>query len=144
METFSRVLVDSNFIIALFNPDDGLFKAADLALTKLLLSRSVLVVTNFVFSEVVTVLSQRRGRIVASEAGEHILEDSSFEFLYLDEYLHHETWEIFRQINRKNVGFVDCSMLAVMRLENCDAFLTFDHALAKLAEKQRFKLWPTT
>ena len=137
----SKIFIDSNFFIALFNPVDGLNKAAT-KLSKLMEAENFQIcVTNLILAEVVTVLSLRAGREIAIDAGRDLL--SIHNFIYIDAFLSKKTWEIFQKIEKKNVGFVDCSILAVMESESIDYLLTFDVTDFRSLQKPfKFKLYP--
>ena len=76
--------------------------------------------------EIVTILSQRRSRIIATAAGNYILSDPRVRIVHIDENLHRASWDIFQATSRKNMSFVDCSIVAVMHAENIKCLLTFD------------------
>lgn len=84
----------------------------------------------------------RGGRPAGIVAGESLLLTERLEVAFVDSVLHQAAWRIFQEISQKDFGFVDCSILAVLRAEPVDALLTFDSLLAKLARKQRVKTWP--
>ena len=95
MEKSKRIFVDSNYFIALFNPQDSLCKRAEELSQKLYEEERSLIFINFIFLEVVTVLSQKKGRLGGIEAGAHLLTYPSFECLHIDEALQQEAWSIF-------------------------------------------------
>lgn len=135
MEENSRVFVDSNYFVALFNPHDALHKKS-LDLARALDAReSRLIISNLVFLEVVTVLSQRRGKKAALKVGEYLLSSPRVEVVHVDEELNQSTWNIFKEVTEKDVSFVDCSIIAILKAENIADILTFDtrdfHALQK-------------
>ncbi len=129
MENRSRVFVDSNFFVAFFNPADSLHSRAVAAAKKLYQDDAALVISNFIFLEVVTVISQRVGRESALRVGAHLLNDPrKIEIIHIDPFLQDSAWRIFQSIPKKDVGFVDCSILAVLRAEDIRSLLTFDAA----------------
>jgi predicted nucleic acid-binding protein len=138
----SRVFVDSNYFVALFNPLDTLHKRA-LALARKIDSQNAsLVISNFVFLEIVTVLSQRRDRKVAIEVGEHLLTNSLVTIIQVDELLQRESWHIFQNIIEKNVSFVDSSIVAIMKAEYITKLLTFDvNDFKKLRKRYQFNFY---
>ncbi len=126
MGKFERIFVDSNYFIALFNPQDALCKRAEELSQKIYEEGNSLIFSNFIFLEVVTVLSQKKGRSGGIEAGIHLLGHPSFEYITIDEGLQQETWKIFQQVKNKNVSFVDCSIIACLEAEGITTLLTFD------------------
>lgn len=142
-ENNSKVFVDSNFYIALFNPEDTLYNKA-VQVSKTIQKKGLKIfISNLIFLEAVTVLSMRTGRKTAVETGIRLLENPNF--IHIDLSLEEKTWEIFKKIDRKNMSFVDCSILALMQLEGINYLLTFDEKDFKSLQKAySFKLYPTS
>ncbi len=130
-----RVFGDSNYLIALFNIKDGLHEKALTISDKLTNENTTLVVSSFIFLETVTVLSQKVNREVARRVGNELLLRGQVEILHVTEVLQDKSWEIFQEINRKNVSFVDCSILAIMEQEDIPLLLTFDREDFKPLQK---------
>ena len=140
METSKVIFVDSNYFIGLSNPDDLLYaRARKIAQS---IQDDILVLSNFVFGEVVTVVSQRRSREAGIEAGQYILSHPRIRFVHIDENLQKESWRIFQEIQSKNISFVDCSIIAAMNAEDISTLLTFDRSdFAALQKQYRFSLY---
>jgi len=136
------VFVDSNFFVALFNPSDTLHKQALLAASRLDDQNIPVILSNFVFLEVVTVLSQKRGKAVAVTCGKYLQTDSKFSIVHVDERLQEHTWELFKSTESKNISFVDCSTVAIMEDEAITKLLTFDKTdFKKLQKHHKFSLF---
>jgi len=143
MEGSSRVFVDSNYFIAFFNPADALNSRAVAVAKKMYAEDAVFVISNFIFLEVVTVLSQRVGRDAALRVGRHLLEDPKVQMIHIDQPLQQAAWSIFQAVPGKDVGFVDCSILAVMQAEALRLLLTFDvKDFRPLLKGFRFAVYP--
>lgn len=141
MEQSERIFLDSNYWVALFNSNDALYPAARALARKLDKEKSALIISNFIFLEVVTVLSQRRGKEVAVAAGKYLFSDSIIR-VHIDASLQKDTWSIFQQMKEKNISFVDCSTIALMRAERIDDLLTFDvKDFRRLKRMFRFRLY---
>ncbi len=137
-----RVVVDSNFWVALFNSWDSLYPKASKVASQLDKNKTRLVLTNLIFLETVTVLSQRRGRRAAIETGEYLLANPNIEKIHIDSDLQKSSWQIFKEIANKNASFVDCSTIAVMKAEGLHRLLTFDlQDFKPLSKKYRFGLY---
>lgn len=126
MEVSEKVFVDSNFFIALFSKADSLHTRARAIATDIDSRAVQLVISNLIFLETVTVLSQRRGRAMAKEAGVYLLSAPNVEIIHIDPSLQHETWVLFQHAGHKDISFVDCSTAVVMRSESISHILTFD------------------
>ncbi len=96
----------------------------------------------FIFLEIVTILSQRRSRRVAIETGEYLLANPNVEIIHIGPVLQTSSWQIFKEIANKNVSFVDCSTIAVMKAEGIRHLLTLDlQDFKPLSKKYRFGLY---
>lgn len=142
MEENKCVFVDSNYFIAFFNPADSLHRqAADIG-RKLNSEDTQLVISNLVFLEVVTVLSQKMSREVAVWVGDYFTVSPQVKLLHVDEMLQIEAWTIFKQTPLKNISFVDCSIIACMKKERIVDLLTFDKKdFRQLQERFHFKFY---
>jgi len=121
-----RIFVDSNYFIAFFNPTDSLHQKTQDIGKELDRKGIPLTLSNLIFLEVVTVISQRRNKQIAGEVGEYLETNPLVEIIHVDEVLHQNTWEIFKSVQQKDVSFVDCSIIACMRFEGIHELLTFD------------------
>jgi predicted nucleic acid-binding protein len=138
----NQLFVDSNYWISLFHPNDSLHQKASAIGETLKQELCSLEISNLVFLEVVTVLSQRGGKLAGITAGKFFLEDPSIRIIHVDEHLQRESWRIFQDMPSKNMSFVDCSTLAVLRAEGIRKLLTFDTTDFKnLRKTYRFSLY---
>ncbi len=142
MENNERVFVDSNYFIALFNPFDNLHLKARKITEELVREKIPLVISNFIFLETATILSQKRGKEIAIEVGNYFFSNLTIEIVHIDESLQESSWKIFQEIKNKNMSFVDCSNIAVIKAEGISKLLTFDiEDFKKLQKKYRFSLY---
>lgn len=121
-----KIFVDSNYLIALANEEDDQHEKARAIAKRLAGENPLLILSNYVFSEITTVLSLRAGRAIAREVGNGLLGNPRAEIIIADEDLDHQAWTIFKQIKSKDVSFVDCSIIAAMRSVGISDLLTFD------------------
>ncbi|MBI3289987.1 PIN domain-containing protein [Candidatus Microgenomates bacterium] len=138
----TKIFVDSNYFIALYNPEDSLYENAQRTSRVVTKEKPQLVISNFIFLETVTVLSQRAGKDAAILIGKHLIRDQRIEIIYINEELNELTWKIFQQIKRKNLSFVDASIIACMQYEDINKLLTFDEEdFSNLRRKYRFSFF---
>ncbi len=134
------VFVDSNFFCAFYNPKDSQhLKALSLA-KKLSLSKVQLWISNYIFLEVVTIISQRVGKKEGIAVGNKIKNDDFVSNIHIDESLHQLSWEFFRQVSKKDPSFVDLSIIAVMKSRDIHTLLTFDKDLILIARFSKIKV----
>lgn len=124
-----RVFVDSNVFIGIFNKDDALHKKALTLWDGLKKEDALIVVSNFIISEVITVLSQRVGKQLALEFAFSIYfnEKEEVELVRMDERCELLTLEYFTKISSKNVSFTDVSILAILEIYHIEALASFDN-----------------
>ena len=122
----NKVFVDTNFWIALLNTSDSLHQRAIATITKIRRESPLLFISNFIFLETVTVAAQRISKKAALFIGEQLLKDDQVSIIHVNQRIHLRTWEIFSRVKRKNISFVDCSILAIMEQEEIPYLLTFD------------------
>ncbi|MFW5720166.1 MAG: type II toxin-antitoxin system VapC family toxin [Candidatus Dojkabacteria bacterium] len=119
----SKLFADSNFFISLTNTDDSTHLPA-MEIFKSIGGFEELSITNFIFSEVITVVSQKVGKSEAMELGEDIKKKVSI--IYLDEDIMNLAWSVFKSDKSKNLSFTDATSLAIIKLMGFKKFLTFD------------------
>lgn len=135
-----NVFVDSNFFCAFYNPKDSLhIKALGLA-EKLRFSKARLWISNYVFLEVVTIVSQRVGKKEGVTVGNKIKNVDFVSNIHIDESLHQLSWDLFKQVSKKDPSFVDMSIIAAMKAGNIQALLTFDKDLIQIARFSKVKV----
>lgn len=137
----SRIFVDSNFFVALFNPEDSQHRKARTISNQFPKNNFTFVISNYIFLEITTVLSQRVGRGVSILTGKYLINTSEIEIIHINSTLHERSWQIFQQIKRKNMGFIDASNLTIMTTEEIHELLTFDvEDFAPLQKQYHFSL----
>ena len=142
MNRSNRVFVDSNVLIAALRSEDTLHQQAIKTIVALEQQAEAMVISNLIFLEVVTILSQRVSRSVAVKAGNDLLLHPLVEMIHVTETLQTDTWQIFTAAKNKNISFVDCSIMAVMKAEGVKDLLTFDQTeFRSLRKDHRFRFW---
>jgi predicted nucleic acid-binding protein len=139
-----KVFIDSNYFIALYNPQDKLHEQATTLAIELTKQNPQVYISTFTFIEITTVISQRVGRIASIEAGKELLNSDDFSFIHGSKELEKRSWEIFQDVSQKNVSFVDCSIIAAMKFEDIPTLITFDKKdFNPLQRKYKFSLYET-
>ena len=124
-------LADSDFLIALYSKDDANHARALSLLEKISELPSIrFCISVLVYSEVVTVLSQR----VAQKTAHFFMEDIELHgitFLYVAEESFRIAQDVFRKQRSKNTSFVDAVNIALMLIHNFTSLLSFDRDYMK-------------
>lgn len=124
-----KLLVDSDFLISLFRPDDSNHaKASDIY--KNIESKSELVALSLVFQESSTVMSKRFGMNEAIRFYGLVRKLVDKDIL-LDKDLEKDAWNIFLKQNKKGTSFIDCANLATLEKFKLDGILSFDEFYPK-------------
>ncbi len=127
-----RLLVDSDFLIALTKEDDTNHITATTKAERYQLAS--IFVTPFVIPEAATVLSYR----VSHEAAKRFLKgvrSSGLIVLPHDEVITHDTDEFFLVQRRKGTSWVDCCNVTTVRAYQLDGILSFDAFYRKVSLK---------
>ena len=108
------IFLDSSAIIAYKNADDINHKKAADIFQKLNAGKyGIGVISEFVFSEVTTVLALRKSMDAAKEVGSVLLDGREIEIMKASEVFE-RSWEIFSNQENTGLSFVDASNLACM------------------------------
>lgn len=127
MNSIKQILVDSDVFVGLFKKDDAHFPQVKRTFKLLQETNSVFLISNFVFSESITVISQKVGHKEAIEFIQFVKSDrAELKTIRLDEDTEDLALEIFKKQTSKNVSFVDCTNIALYKRENIDAIWSFD------------------
>ncbi len=120
------IFLDSSAIIAYKNADDINHKKASDIFQKLNAGEyGIGVISEFVFSEVTTVLALRKSMEAAKEVGSVLLDAKEIEIMKASEVFE-RSWEIFRNQEDGGLSFVDASNLACMEMRRIRMIATFD------------------
>ncbi len=120
------IFLDSSAVIAFKNKDDIHHKKAIQIFDRIVTGEFGQAVTSeFIFSEVVTVLLLRKGLETAVEVG-RVLEEARDVTVVKGSSLFGSGWKIFQSQEGSKVSFVDSSSIACMRERGIKHIATFD------------------
>ncbi len=126
------IFLDSSAIIAYKNADDiNHRKASDIFQKLNAGDYGIGVISEFVFSEVTTVLALRKSMDAAKEVGNILLEAREIEIMRASEVFE-RSWEIFSEQENTGLSFVDASNLACMKMRKIKKIATFDKDFVKI------------
>lgn len=91
--------------------------------------KNKIITSNFVFAEIVTIVSQNAGKEVAIDAGNYIKD--IFSVIRIPTEIEDLAWDIFKKQTSKNVSFVDCTTIALFQKDIFDKLFTFDSDFKK-------------
>jgi len=128
------IFLDSSAIIAYKNADDINHKKAVALFQKLNAGEyGIGVISEFVFSEVTTVLALRKSMEAAKDVGNVLLDAKEIEIMKASEVFE-RSWEIFSNQEESGLSFVDASNLACMEMRRIRKIATFDKDFLGLSD----------
>ena len=123
----NNIFIDANVFIALLNRQDGLHGKASVLWSELENNRYSLVTSNFVISEVITVLSMRAGKQVALLFADMVYHKTTIlRVLRVNEETELSAISYLKLFKSKNVSFCDCATMAILKIYNIKNIATFD------------------
>jgi predicted nucleic acid-binding protein len=126
------IVLDSSFLIAFYNERDVHHKAALRVMERLLEGEfDPVLLPEYVFLEVVTVLSARRGLSIAVSVGRTLLNSEEVEFVPCSEYFV-ATMDAFAREGRLGLSFTDAAIVAICRQRGAEYVATFDADFKKV------------
>lgn len=117
------IFLDSSVVIS-YKIKDDINHAKAVKIIKKIMEYDRIIVSEYVFAEVVTVLSLKESLKAAVDVGKGLRKAKEVEILKLGN-LFEQAWEIFIE-KGKYLSFVDCSSIAVMRNMGIKKIATFD------------------
>lgn len=117
------VFGDASAIVSFYDSSDSNHKKAQKLAIQF--STDKFIISNFVFAEIVTILSQRMGKQPAIIAGNELI--TAYTIVKLTTDIETLAWEIFKKQTSKNVSFVDCTTFALYQKGAFDKAFTFDN-----------------
>lgn len=131
-ERSSAIVVDSSFLIAYHNTRDVHHAAAARAMVNLVAGQwGRVLLLEYVFLEVVTVLLARRGHATAVEVGAKLLDAEEIDFVPCSE-LFLEAFSEFTDQPRGTLSFADAAIVTAARTRASGHVATFDEDFMKL------------
>lgn len=138
----NSVFVDSNYFIALRNPLDTSNVKANKYAEYLVNFPVKLIISHYIFSEIVTLVSQKLGKSEAIRSGNDLISDQDIQIVQTTRNIEEATWKIFCEIKKKNMSYVDCNSLAIMKQYDINTFLTFDTTdFSSLRKEYKFEFF---
>ncbi len=107
-----RIFFDTSAIYAYINRKDPDHEKVKSRLASI---KSKLVVTNYVFDEVITLASARLGHEMAVRIGEILRNSPQIETVWVTASDERDAWKLFIARKDKEYSFTDCTSFVVMR-----------------------------
>jgi predicted nucleic acid-binding protein len=127
------IILDSSFLVAYHNSRDAHHGAASEVLADLLNGKwGPLLLPEYVFLEVVTVLARRMDLETAVSVGDILLHAKEIELVPCIDFFP-EAFGIFKGQGNSNLSFADATIIAVARARDARFVATFDSGFSAVA-----------
>jgi predicted nucleic acid-binding protein len=127
------IVLDASFVVAYHNEDDAHHAAAAKAWPDLVGGAwGPVLLPEYIFVEVVTVLAARRGLERAAERGRELLEAAEFEFVDCSAFFV-RAFEVFRTQRGTELSLADAAVVAIARQRGAKHVATFDRDFRRVA-----------
>jgi hypothetical protein len=121
-----RFFADTSFFVAYHNSRDANYLRARTLVQGFQGHPVLLIATDYIFTEVLTVLLVRSNKDMAIQVGKIMMADPNIEILPITRELFNEAWEVFQGFRDKEWSFTDCTSYVLMRELNIDTGISFD------------------
>jgi len=132
MNNAIKIFVDADAFVALTVETDANHEKARSLLNRLIVSPVRFLTSNYVFSESITIISQRASHQTAVTFITKLQSmESPFEIIRADENIEDEAIGVFKAQTSKNTSYVDCTNMVFMKRLALDAIFSFDEVYRK-------------
>lgn len=125
-----KFFVDTSAFVALENRRDAAHATSVRVYRRILRQSAVLVTSDYVFDETVTLLKRRAGSSVAVSWGRRLLSSAVLEVAFVDRAVLDAALQIFEGAGDQPFSFTDCTSFALMRSWGIDSAFTLDDDFA--------------
>lgn len=135
----SKIIIDSNYFLGLSLDDNTLHERCLGIAEKINQPGYKLYISHYILLEVLTILKLKKSLSVVKNMVNCLL-SPEFNFINTSSKLDKQTLEFFLEEKSQKLSYIDASIIVTMRRENIGSLITFDKSLAKVAQKQGFKV----
>ncbi|MFH1452418.1 MAG: PIN domain-containing protein [Armatimonadota bacterium] len=89
-------------------------------------SKELLVTTNLIFAETISLITKRLGKNIAADFGSGLLNSTRLSIYYLSEDYQKEAWDLFISYKDKDFDYIDAACFTFMKKMNINKVLSFD------------------
>ncbi len=125
------IFVDTSAFVAVENRRDANHQTALKFKKESLNSGELLVTSDFVLDECLTLLRIRSGHGVAVSFGEAMLSSQLLRIERVTEDIFNSAWNLFRKYREQSFSFTDCTCFALMEHSGITTAFTFDEDFRK-------------
>lgn len=132
-----KLFVDTSAWYALNDRDDQFRGQALEKLARAKSQRIELITSDYVFDEIVTLISARIGHRAAVAFGDAMLKSGIAQMVTVGDDVRLAAFELFRKYGDKDLSFTDCTSFAIMKRLKLKTAFTFDGHFQQVG----FEVW---
>ena len=130
--------VDSGVWIGASNPKDTHYREATSVLKSILKGDlGKVLITNLIFSEVVTYIRRKVGRKQSVEAARMLIDSEHVEIIHIDENIFNAAYHMFERY--PELSFADAASVAIMKDRGIQQIVSFDKGFNGVRDIVRFE-----
>jgi predicted nucleic acid-binding protein len=126
MTSNSIAVLDTSFLVALFNSDDSNHKKAT-DLQKKIIGKNLLL-AEYVIVELSSILAMKGSLDISKQAVNELIASKEIEFIPCSDVFA-ETMQRFYQQKKYKLSFVDCALIEIKSKYKASSIITFDKEL---------------
>ncbi len=130
-----KIILDTSYLVALIDRNDALHKKA-IEIPGILERKSPPIITNYIYIELATILSQRIGK--KFDLQKH-LNKSGIYLEFVSEDIFIKTMNSYPHIEKKDISFVDLLTAIYCKENHVSKVITFDKHFKHLANTYSFE-----
>lgn len=89
-------------------------------------SKYLLVTTNLIFAETISLVTKRLGKKIAADFGSGLWNSERLNIYYLSEDYQKEAWDLFVRYKDKDFDYIDATCFTFMKKMDINKVLSFD------------------
>ena len=120
------IFIDSSAFYLIINKSERLHKIAKKTFNKIILDNYILVTSDYIIDETLTLVSRKWGKYYAIEFWDSIKNSDILKVMKLSERQFYKTIDLFRKYKDHNFSFTDYSCFIIMNDLKINKVFTFD------------------
>jgi len=120
------IFIDSSAFYLIINKSERLHKIAKKTFNKIILDNDILVTSDYIIDETLTLVSRKWGKYYAIEFWDSIKNSDILKVMKLSERQFYKTIDLFRKYKDHNFSFTDYSCFIIMNDLKINKVFTFD------------------
>ena len=120
------IFIDSSAFYLIINKSERLHKIAKKTFNKIILDNDILVTSDYIIDETLTLVSRKWGKYYAIEFWDSIKNSDILKVMKLSESQFYKTIDLFRKYKDHNFSFTDYSCFIIMNDLKINKVFTFD------------------